>query len=92
MAVTEHLNLDVPRFQQQLFNVDFIVGEGPQSFASSISQRRPKLIHPIHHCLIAREPVAWGPTQEVLTPANLLAARRMVEAHDPDAADCARAA
>jgi zinc/manganese transport system ATP-binding protein len=42
--------------------------------------------------LIAREPVAWGPTQEVLTPANLLAARRMVEAHDPDAADCARAA
>jgi zinc/manganese transport system ATP-binding protein len=42
--------------------------------------------------VIAREPVAWGPTDGVLTPANLLAARRMVEAHDPHAAACQHAA
>jgi zinc/manganese transport system ATP-binding protein len=42
--------------------------------------------------LIAREEIAWGPTGEVLTPANLLAARRMIEARDPDAGACARAA
>ncbi len=42
--------------------------------------------------LIAREPVAWGATVDVLTPANLLAARGMAEAHDPHAADCQRAA
>jgi zinc/manganese transport system ATP-binding protein len=40
--------------------------------------------------LIAREPVAWGETQEVLRPANLLKARRMIEAHDPHAAPCGR--
>ncbi|WP_230531430.1 zinc ABC transporter ATP-binding protein AztA [Microvirga roseola] len=40
--------------------------------------------------LIAREPVAWGETQEVLKPENLLKARRMVEAHDPHAAACHR--
>jgi len=42
--------------------------------------------------LIAREPVAWGETDRVLSPENLLAARRMVEAHDPYAAPCRRSA
>jgi len=42
--------------------------------------------------LIAREPVAWGDTETVLSPDNLLRARRMVEAHDPHAELCARAA
>jgi zinc/manganese transport system ATP-binding protein len=42
--------------------------------------------------LIAREPVAWGPTETVLQPANLLRARRMVEAPDPFAEVCERAA
>jgi zinc/manganese transport system ATP-binding protein len=36
--------------------------------------------------LLAREPVAWGETAQVLTPDNLLKARRMCEAFD-DAAD-----
>ncbi len=40
--------------------------------------------------LIAREPVAWGKTDEVLTAGNLLKARRMVEAHDPHAVACGR--
>jgi zinc/manganese transport system ATP-binding protein len=40
--------------------------------------------------LIAREPVAWGRTGDVLNPDNLLKARRMVEAHDPHAAPCHR--
>jgi zinc/manganese transport system ATP-binding protein len=39
--------------------------------------------------LIAREPVAWGPTAQVLTAENMLRARRMVEAPDPFAAVCA---
>ncbi|HEX8664005.1 MAG TPA: zinc ABC transporter ATP-binding protein AztA [Beijerinckiaceae bacterium] len=39
--------------------------------------------------LIAREPVAWGDTAEVLRSDNLLRARRMVEAHDAHAAVCA---
>ena len=38
--------------------------------------------------LIGREPVAWGRTEGVLSAANLLQARRMVEAHDPHAAPC----
>ena len=42
--------------------------------------------------LVAREPVAWGATSDVLTPENLLRARRMSEAHDPHARACARAA
>ncbi|MCB8822442.1 zinc ABC transporter ATP-binding protein AztA [Microvirga rosea] len=42
--------------------------------------------------LIAREPVAWGQTGEVLSPENLLAARRMVEAYDPHATACQRSA
>ena len=40
--------------------------------------------------LIAREPVAWGETVDVLSPENLLRARRMVEAHDPHADVCHR--
>jgi len=32
--------------------------------------------------LLAREPLAWGPTADVLTPENLLRARRMTEAWD----------
>jgi zinc/manganese transport system ATP-binding protein len=39
--------------------------------------------------LLAREVVAWGETGETLTPGNLLAARRMVEAFDDHAAPCA---
>jgi zinc/manganese transport system ATP-binding protein len=39
--------------------------------------------------LLAREPVAWGTTAEVLTPDNLLKARRMCEAFDEHAEACA---
>lgn len=39
--------------------------------------------------LLAREPVAWGLTPDVLTPANLLKARRMCEAFDEHAGACA---
>jgi zinc/manganese transport system ATP-binding protein len=42
--------------------------------------------------LLAREPVAWGRTEETLHPRNLLRARRMVEAYDPHAEPCAHAA
>jgi zinc/manganese transport system ATP-binding protein len=42
--------------------------------------------------LIAREPVAWGETETVLSPANLLKARRMIEAFDPQAHVCERGA
>jgi len=42
--------------------------------------------------LLAREPVAWGATREVLTAENLSKARRMCEAFDEDAAACAVAA
>jgi zinc/manganese transport system ATP-binding protein len=42
--------------------------------------------------LLAREAIAWGRTKETLRPENLLSARRMIEAHDPRAAPCARAA
>jgi zinc/manganese transport system ATP-binding protein len=42
--------------------------------------------------LLAREPVAWGPTREVLTVENLSKARRMCEAFDEAAATCAVAA
>jgi zinc/manganese transport system ATP-binding protein len=38
--------------------------------------------------LLAREPVAWGAAAEVLTPDNLLKARRMCEAFDEAAAEC----
>jgi zinc/manganese transport system ATP-binding protein len=39
--------------------------------------------------LLAREKVAWGATPEVLTADNLLKARRMCEAFDEEAAECA---
>jgi zinc/manganese transport system ATP-binding protein len=39
--------------------------------------------------LLARSPVAWGNTGEVLTPENLLKARRMCEAFDEHAEECA---
>jgi zinc/manganese transport system ATP-binding protein len=39
--------------------------------------------------LLARGPVAWGPTAEVLTPDNLTVAMRMCEAFDDRAAACA---
>jgi zinc/manganese transport system ATP-binding protein len=39
--------------------------------------------------LLAREPVAWGPTAEVLTPDNWSKARRMCEAFDEQAEACA---
>jgi len=42
--------------------------------------------------LLAREPVAWGATREVLTAENLEKARRMCEAFDEAAAACADAA
>jgi zinc/manganese transport system ATP-binding protein len=38
--------------------------------------------------LLAREPVAWGRTSSVLTPENLLRARRMCEAFDEHASEC----
>jgi zinc/manganese transport system ATP-binding protein len=39
--------------------------------------------------LLAREPVAWGATADVLTTENLEEARRMCEAFDDNAAACA---
>jgi zinc/manganese transport system ATP-binding protein len=42
--------------------------------------------------LLARETIAWGDSVETLRPENLLRARRMIEAHDPHAARCDRAA
>ena len=39
--------------------------------------------------LLAREPVAWGATADVLTVDNLATARRMCEAFDESAAACA---
>jgi zinc/manganese transport system ATP-binding protein len=42
--------------------------------------------------LLAREPVAWGPTRDVLTVENLNKARRMCEAFDDAAETCAVAA
>lgn len=42
--------------------------------------------------LLAREPVAWGATLDVLSSENLLRARRMVEAFDRQAHECERAA
>ncbi|HEY0568591.1 MAG TPA: ABC transporter ATP-binding protein [Xanthobacteraceae bacterium] len=42
--------------------------------------------------LLAREPVAWGATAQVLTAENLLKARRMCEAFDQQAGECVEAA
>jgi zinc/manganese transport system ATP-binding protein len=42
-----------------------------------------------HALLLARAPVAWGATGDVLTAENLLKARRMCEAFDAHANECA---
>jgi zinc/manganese transport system ATP-binding protein len=42
--------------------------------------------------LLAREPVAWGKTADVLTPENMSKARRMCEAFDEQAEACVVAA
>lgn len=42
--------------------------------------------------LLARDPLGWGETERVLTDANLVAARKMAEAFDRNAAECHRAA
>jgi len=42
--------------------------------------------------LMAREPVAWGETAQVLTAENLMKAQRMCEAFEEAAAECAVAA
>ncbi|HWX47395.1 MAG TPA: ABC transporter ATP-binding protein [Roseomonas sp.] len=42
--------------------------------------------------LLAREPIAWGATAEVLTAANRLKARMMAEAWDAEAEACDRSA
>ncbi|WP_431284671.1 metal ABC transporter ATP-binding protein [Humitalea sp. 24SJ18S-53] len=42
--------------------------------------------------LLAREPIAWGPTADVLTAANRLAARAMAEGWDDTAEACRQAA
>ena len=52
-----------------------------------VGAERGLLIEGLAHA--AREPVAWGRTASVLTPENLLTARRMCEAFDQDAALCA---
>ena len=41
--------------------------------------------------LLAREPVAWGPTKDVLSADNLAKARRMCEAFDESAEACVTA-
>jgi zinc/manganese transport system ATP-binding protein len=41
--------------------------------------------------LLAREPVAWGATADVLTADNMLKARRMCEAFDERAEACVAA-
>jgi zinc/manganese transport system ATP-binding protein len=48
----------------------------------TVRQRFPEAL------LLARSPVAWGPTSEVLKPENLLQARRMCEAFHDDAQVC----
>jgi zinc/manganese transport system ATP-binding protein len=42
--------------------------------------------------LLARDPIAWGPTAEALSAANRLRARMMAEAWDAEAEECAAAA
>jgi zinc/manganese transport system ATP-binding protein len=42
--------------------------------------------------LLAREPIAWGPTAQVLSAEHLFTARRMAEAWDDAAAPCPQAA
>jgi len=51
-----------------------------------VRQRFPQTL------LLARGPIAWGPTGETLAPENLLKARRMGEAWQEDAPSCPQAA
>lgn len=46
------------------------------------------LAHCPHALVLARELVAWGPSADALSPANLQRARRMTEAWDDDADAC----
>ena len=41
---------------------------------------------------MARDAIAWGPTEQALSAANRLKARMMAEAWAPDAAFCERPA
>jgi zinc/manganese transport system ATP-binding protein len=63
-------------------------GEGRTVIAALHDVALVKTVFP-ETLLLAREPVAWGPTANVLTRANLARARRMCEAFDEDAAACA---
>jgi zinc/manganese transport system ATP-binding protein len=42
--------------------------------------------------LLAREKIAWGPTEQALSTESLARARMMIEAFDDKAAACGRAA
>jgi zinc/manganese transport system ATP-binding protein len=42
--------------------------------------------------LLARDLIAWGPTEQALSPANRLQARRMAEGWVEEAEACERAA
>ncbi|MGN6748095.1 MAG: metal ABC transporter ATP-binding protein [Xanthobacteraceae bacterium] len=66
-------------------------GEGRTVLAALHDVELVKAIFP-ESLLLAREPVAWGPTREVLTAENLNKARRMCEAFDEAAETCAVAA
>lgn len=66
-------------------------GEGRTVLAALHDVDLVKAIFP-EALLLAREPVAWGPTREVLTVENLSKARHMCEAFDEAAATCAVAA
>jgi zinc/manganese transport system ATP-binding protein len=57
---------------------------------SARSRRATRSVFPFSgNLLLARGPVAWGPTAEVLTSENLTEARRMCEAFDDSAPACA---
>jgi zinc/manganese transport system ATP-binding protein len=66
-------------------------GEGRTVLAALHDVELVKTIFP-ETLLLAREPVAWGATREVLTVENLNKARRMCEAFDEAAETCAVAA
>lgn len=44
VVVAQNLNLDVPRFQDQLFDVDFAVAEGMERFTGGIPKSRGKIL------------------------------------------------
>lgn len=83
--------VDQPTTEDLLALIDRWRGEGRTVVAvlhdlDLVTQRFPETL------LIAREKVAAGPTETVVTPANLGAARRMIEAFDRNAHVCARPA